>query len=668
MSRSYLLPLLLLAACKTTPVPQESADAAVVDVAADADLNGADAVDSPDVPAILPLPALVTCTSATICESTVGQKQLFATWRADRWLADADYPEYTKPSGDGVRMHIAGIAQASGLVTRVVIGEKDAVQWQGTTPGIEWLHVWPHEAVAGQPIWLAYHTLAPALGKDSIQLKVRIEAGQTTVLDGVIASNPAAVPLTWVTTRAGQKQVLLHLRNDDKVPHTLAKIWLNGIDVTAQTCAAVRTLQQGEATLWTVPLCTPLALGSAWTLAVEWADAVPSVGVGRVLPERFPIEYWPSSDDCAAPGSPNDGNFQKHLDAHFDTGFLYWGTNSKCGWNVADIVGKLAPPGWQALIADDFPIDQPGLFDVNAAVAGFLIGDEVDGEIYAKDGHPNAADQAKKTAALWDHYPFWPVYQGAKTNGNVGVFAGAADIQGIDFYIAACAPHITEYGSPARVRGAYDYLRNARDNHMPLTTWFYAQGIHSGWDWGDGATTVHMQPSPAEIAIQVASVLAAGGKGLMWFQSTLALATAVPETWQAMADWNAVVHQLAPWLREGDVTGAVTSSDPRLLAEAIRGPDAIVVPVLHVGAIDPPDDVSCLQAKFGTIAPPHWHFPAVTATLTVSIPADLAVTRVQEIQPQGPVDVAVTLDLQARSVTLPVALDEAHAARVFVLR
>ena len=44
------------------------------------------------------------------------------------------------------------------------------------------------------------------------------------------------------------------------------------------------------------------------------------------------------------------------------------------------------------------------------------------------------------------------------TNKHVGVFAGMADIQGIDFYNAACAPHITEFGV-IQLRGPYDYLR-----------------------------------------------------------------------------------------------------------------------------------------------------------------------------------------------------------------
>jgi len=43
-------------------------------------------------------------------------------------------------------------------------------------------------------------------------------------------------------------------------------------------------------------------------------------------------------------------------------------------------------------------------------------------------------------------------------------------VQGIDFYVAACAPHITAWGFGVPLRGAYDYLRNTRDNHMPLPT------------------------------------------------------------------------------------------------------------------------------------------------------------------------------------------------------
>lgn len=37
-------------------------------------------------------------------------------------------------------------------------------------------------------------------------------------------------------------------------------------------------------------------------------------------------------------------------------------------------------------------------------------------------------------------------------------------------HVAACAPRITQAGTPIRVQGAYDCLRNTRFNHAPRPT------------------------------------------------------------------------------------------------------------------------------------------------------------------------------------------------------
>lgn len=64
-----------------------------------------------------------------------------------------------------------------------------------------------------------------------------------------------------------------------------------------------------------------------------------------------------------------------------------------------------------------------------------------------------------------------------RTKPVANVIIGITDIQGMDFYVAACAPHITSWDSTMRIQGAFDYLRNTRNNHMPLTSWSYSQGF-----------------------------------------------------------------------------------------------------------------------------------------------------------------------------------------------
>ena len=47
------------------------------------------------------------------------------------------------------------------------------------------------------------------------------------------------------------------------------------------------------------------------------------------------------------------------------------------------------------------------------------------------------------------------------------IFCGCAP-QGMDFYVAACAPTIVTVIATLPIQGSYAYIKNARDNHAPL--------------------------------------------------------------------------------------------------------------------------------------------------------------------------------------------------------
>jgi hypothetical protein len=79
----------------------------------------------------------------------------------------------------------------------------------------------------------------------------------------------------------------------------------------------------------------------------------------------------------------------------------------------------------------------------------------------------------------------------------------------MDFYVAACAPHVTGGAHPIPSRGAYDYLSVARKNQSPLPTWGYSQAYCMDcWI---------IVPHGNEIVMQMAAVVAAGSKGMMLF-------------------------------------------------------------------------------------------------------------------------------------------------------
>ncbi len=620
----------------------------------------------------------VTCASPTdVCATLPVDGAIHASYRKDRYFPDSLYNEYTDPPLDGGRFHIAGIAAVGGDVLTVRIdGVATTDRVLAPAPTMEWWHVWPDPLVAGEPVWVAFHSRDPAWDAAATGT-LEVITTEGSGLSGTFPVVQTPAPLTWVTTTDDRTQLLVHARNDDTRPATLERLLVNGGDVLSagHVCGPTDPLAPGEAGMWTVSLCAPLPLGSAWTVVADWRDQPDAVGVGRVLRPFFPIEAWPNRDDCAVPTASGGTEwYQAHVAAFFDTMYYYWGARPpRCPTATRDAVNTIltgSDDGMHVLIGDDFFFHddaETGLTDLSR-VAGFLTGDESDGEIYLDDGSPAPEDKAATARRLWRLYPEAAVYNGGKTNGHVGTFAGMVDVQGMDLYVAACAPHITYDPQHPPLRGAYDYLRNTRDNHMPLPTWLYAQGLHAGWNRMFAGETVYVQPTPAEVLVQAFSVMAAGGKGLMWFQTDREAAEARPESWQAIADSNRVFDVLRRFVREGDPSGMV-ATDAEVIAEAIVAPGAIVVPVINLAHTFAPTDLRCVESIFDPSLVPHWQLAPQRATVSVGVPATHAVGDVFELRLDGTLaEVDYSADPEGRRVTLhSLPLDEATPVRVVVL-
>ncbi len=631
--------------------------------------------DDSGVPDALPLLAVASCNpGGDPCALGAADPTTYVSYRKDAYLPDADYDEYTDPPLDGGRFHVAAIAAVDGTVTGVQLDGAD-VDTLLVEPTMEWYHVWPTTLTAGEPVWFAFHSRDAAWDQPGASATLTITTDQGTAVDTAITPSQTEVPLTYVTVSDDAATTLVHLRNDGAAPHTLTGLLVDGRDVLAAdvACAPLTTLTPGQVLLITVPRCAAAAPGEAWTVVATFAATAPAVGVGRVLRPHFPIEAWPSGGDCPFP-TVDAAHHQAHADAGFDTYYAYWG--GSCDASGAEIVNQIGPtvPGFHVLIGDDFLDhgDPATAITDDTAVAGFLTGDESDGEIYP-DGIPHASTKAADARELWSYYPQLTVYNGAKTNGHVGSFAGMTDVQGIDFYAAACAPHITAWGTHPPLRGPYDYLRNTRENHMPLPTWMYAQGLSQVWNKESLlGTEIVIQPDPQEILVQALSVMAAGGKGLMWFQTSMEEADREPARWDAIGDANRLFRGVRRLLREGDLAGLATSpaaSSGDALVAAVRARGAVVVPVIDLVSTAAPTDVTCAAAQIGLGAVPHWELGALTTDVVVAIPDDLTVADVFEVTPAGVVDVASpVVDGAGRTITIPgVALDNTAPARVYVL-
>ncbi|MEO7092473.1 MAG: hypothetical protein ABI175_04425, partial [Polyangiales bacterium] len=505
--------------------------------------------------------------------------------------------------------------------------------------------------------------------------RIVVKTAGGDALDAIISPRTSAVALTYVTTSEDRRSLLVHLRNSGASPRKVQELIALGRDVLASDVACVpdRVLSPGATALFVVPLCEAIPLGAAWTVVAELDDGGTAVGVGRVVRPYFPIESWPNSSDCPFPGpGAKTANYERHVKAGFDSALMYvGGVGEGCTHDPLKIVNEIAPASktFFPFLSDDFlsRTDWKTVITDRSQVAGFLLGDEVDGSIYTS-GKSNAAGKADKARRLWDAYPELATYIGSKTNRNVGAFAGAADIQGSDFYVAACAPHITAFGAHPPIVAAYDYLRNTRDNHMPLPTWLYAQGLSPAWNKKSVlGTEIVSQPDPQEILVQAYSAVAAGAKGVMWFQTNQAEALRVPGRWDAIASANWTIRGVRDFLRTGDPIGGARVGGGEAIVEAIRAEDAIVVPVIGTKSTKAPEDLGCQSALVGVGAVPHWELATQTLDVSIDVPPDFGVATVLEVTPKG-VSIVAGVEVSGRTIKLVgVRVDNTQPARLFVL-
>ncbi|MEO1520194.1 MAG: calcium-binding protein [Cyanobacteria bacterium J06633_2] len=604
--------------------------------------------------------------------------EIFATYRKDFFFPNEVYDEDTPEPLTGGRVQIAAIAQSTGRVNDVVIdGIERRVIYEknpNQTPPFEWVHVWPPRARKGEPIWVNFHSNDPKWDQLT-QASIRVETRNGSAIDGTFAIQQTPVPLTYVTTTDDYSQLLIHAQNTDAVGHTIKHLWVNGTDVLASPSAHVSPIQQTIApdshALWEIALPAPTAPGEAWTVVVEYDNAPAAVGTGRVVPEFFPIMAWNNTSERPFP-SGNTENYLNVREAGIDTIFVNNGTCRNQACDPYQLINEeLAnTEGFGAFINYSPFVDPasnvPDFTDTSGIVA-VMTGDESDDTLYDDDtGVPIPALKALDSRRSWLRYPELPTFNGGKTNKLIGSFAGMTDIQGIDFYTAAGAPHITAFGEHPPLRATFDYLRNTRNNHMPLTTWMYTQGLSPAWNRDPifGGDKISFQPDPQEILVQGMMAIAAGAKGLAWFQINQNEAKKAPERWEAIADLNSMVRAVRPWLREGDVTGQA-NSDEDTLVELIQAPDALVIPIVSLDTKTEPTDIGFILAQ-SEDAIPRWTFDESAPDISVTIPPGFNVADAFEVQPEGVSDIPVTLSGQT-ALFEDVELDNEQPVRLLVL-
>ncbi len=129
--------------------------------------------------------------------------------------------------------------------------------------------------------------------------------------------------------------------------------------------------------------------------------------------------------------------------------------------------------------------------------------------------------------------------------------------------------------------------------------------------------------------MQAYAVMAAGGKGLMCFETVEGIAGNFPDSWNAMAQANWAFRAVRERLRRGDITGQASTTGETIV-DMVRSDDALIVPVITVANGGGPDLISCgLADILGNV--PHWQFTPQTVDLTVEVPDDFEIVDAFEV-------------------------------------
>lgn len=461
---------------------------------------------------------------------------------------------------------------------------------------------------------------------------------------------------------------------------------IDALEINGQAHAGPWAVGAQQSLVLAVPLARAAVAGDVWTVALQLAAGSKSPGASplgwgaRVLPEAFPLMTWPHGEDCPFPGvaGADPSHYHDLADVAIDTALVY--TDAKTGAcsdraGIIDTLGRAKAP--LRLWAEFDPVSKAQ--DLSNVDAVFL-GDEVDGDL-------NAALRDPRGAAANAKWPRLFTYQGGKTNAHVGAFAGITDVQGMDAYCAACAPTMLPVTMDLPLQYPYLYIRNARDNHMPLPSMLYSQLYNAGKGGSARAAprnlTSHADASARlstgsgwsyqanynELTTQIGSVLLAGAKGLTLFQTNSALFRSLKVAQSPVGAALRSIAHLRETLRVGDIAGLRFTTTAALgkqaLIEVIRAPARVLVVVVSTNA-DGYNNLLC-----HVFSQTHWNFsPLLVEHIAIfDSPVPLGnfteVVDGSDVAPQGNATAAFGAD--GRSVDIAnVAIDgAAQTLRIF---
>ena len=272
-----------------------------------------------------------------------------ASLRRDVWNDDLSESGCDDPK-TGRRVHVVldGVAKgmADANLSSVMINGQQGLNLDTSSSAdlthFDWLRAHTNGDTGG--LWLSFHTRnLDWLGST---LEVRVEdKGGAVLYDGTVVPSAAesGLTLSYIAFRKNGTEAVLHVHNvDDESAHSLDGATLDGAALTLPSAAA-SVPASGHLILTT-------SLGSAKGVNAVWTASLLSgkrrIGFGGRVPssERFVVEAWPHSTDCALPGGDDD-NAAEAASLGIDSLYVGGSWSKSCGGTISSVIEKLAAGG-----------------------------------------------------------------------------------------------------------------------------------------------------------------------------------------------------------------------------------------------------------------------------------------------------------------------------------
>ena len=504
------------------------------------------------------------------------------------------------------------------------------------TTGLDWIHcdIKQNTQIGTTTFAVTFHTQSDTVLSDlGTTIDSIVDANSQTLVSNVEFELPSVgsdfnsnypIWVTYVATQDDFNKFFIHLHNYDKNnSYTISNLYLN--DVLLDTNISLNTQSHLLKIYSDVNTTYNLFFneGDVWTVGLQVSrdddgedggdggdgddgdDGEHLLGWGgRLMKEFIAFESYSKGGQCPFPGA-NNTNYQLFWDdLHIQTGFCQTG-DSICDASDLNTIfeaclqtdNSASDSHYKILVGQHWTEKANNLeskyYD---AIIGLEMGDEVDSH------YNNTYEQwgYSLDRRLW--YPSLMTYQGSHVNHYVGAFAGITDIQSCDYYVAGCQPHVTADISPMRIQGARDYLFNTRENHKPLVTWGYTQAF-------DTNTPLHGN----ELQVQLASVFAAGCKGVQLFQSDVKAKKSDDDAWNDASHIMASFYVIREYLRIGDlmemeilVNGKEIENETPEMINVIRSDNMLIVIVISTNC-DGYDENTC-EVKVNN----HWEWKSLS--------------------------------------------------------